>query len=124
MLKPKFSVFFTLIAVLSIITMAFAGCDIESWDDYVSYVVVNNYDQAITRMTIRFLEPGFNFDYYLFENENYTKGKSKVEYLEKYDKPFNAEVTAWFGSEYDFNDYRFAPGETTVITLNENGILE
>ena len=124
MLKSKVSVIFIVIVAFSIITMAFAGCEIDSLDDYVSFIVVNKYDQAIRRMTIRLLEPGFPVSTYVFDNENYTKGKSKVEYLEKSKKPFNAEVTVWFGDEYDFKDYSFAPGETTVIILNDKGILE
>ena len=123
MLKSKFSVIFTLIAILFVFPV-FTGCVIDSWDDYVFYVVVNQYDKTITRMTISFLDPGFDFDYYLLDYDSFPKGKSRVHNLDKFDKAFNAEVIAWFGGEYDFKDYSFAPGETTVITLNENGILE
>ena len=107
-----------------IILLSLWGCYIDySFDGSPSFIVVNNYDQAIRYMTIGFLEPGFDFTY-VFEKLNFTKGTSKKQYLERFDNPFNAEVTVWFGNEYDFNEYRFAPNETTVITLNENGILE
>jgi len=118
MLKPKFLVIFT------IILLAFAGCFIDSLDDYISYIVVNNYDKTITRMTIGFIDSGSPDYFYLLDYDSFPKGKSNVKYLERFDEAFNGQVAVWFGSEYDIKDYRFAPGETTVITLNENGILE
>jgi len=113
-------------AILIINSMAIAGCLVNdiSYDGYTSFVVVNNYNETIYSIVINILDPGYHFSGYVLSNKKFSKGKSKVQYLDKTEKAFNAEVIVWFGSEYDIKEYRFAPGETTFITLNENGILE
>ena len=116
----------TILIITSILSMAFAGCIVIdfSYDDYTSFIIVNNYTQTINSMKIIFIDSGHSFDGYLLENVNFPKGTSKKQYLDRIDKAFNAEVIVRFGSEYDIKQYRFAPNETTVIALNENGILE
>ncbi|MCL2139037.1 MAG: hypothetical protein FWH41_07660 [Treponema sp.] len=126
MFKSNFFVLFTILAVLSIFPMVFAGCIVmdSPSDGYSSFTVVNNYDQIIKSVDITFLDPGFSFDGYIFPNEKIPPGKSKKIQIDKINKSYNAEVIVWFGNNYDLKDYIFTPDETTVITLNEKGILE
>ena len=124
--KSQFWVIFTILAVFSIFPMVFTGCIVIdlSPGEYTYFVVVNNHDQTIKNIHINFLDSGFSFDGYIIENVNIAPGRSKKINLEKIITPFDAEVIVWFGDKYDVNEYRFFPGETTVITLNETGILE
>jgi hypothetical protein len=121
-----------IIVVLTIICLTQASCFIEfdnsnenSNKDSKPYLkVVNKYNLPITTVHIEFIENVSSYSGYSFADLNIPKDKSKTFPLEPYNKPYNAEVTVYFGDMYSYKELRFDKGVTTTATLNVNGILE
>ena len=111
-----------IIVVSTIIFITQASCNVNASIPYLK--VVNKYDLPITVVSIKFIENVSSHGDYPFVDLNIQKGKSETLPLEPYHKPYNAEVTVYFGDLYSYKELKFNPGATTTATLNVNGILE
>jgi len=124
MLKLRF------LGLLIIVSLFLSGCFIQFGDESPFFVddrpslkVVNRYHQPIDVVTVYEATDGGPSIYYHYIELNITKGKSDTFKLD-YTSSLDAYTKVSYGSEYDVKIVRLTVGNTTTVTLNENGILE